>query len=203
MLQKLKKISVWKALALCALAAFALFSYFFGFPDFGENAVFYVSESDPAKAAGAGEQDGAEAEQVEIVLDISGAVASPGVYHLPEGSRLYELIDAAGGLLDDADLKELNRAALLVDGQKIYVRTTEERKAAERAESSASSGKININTAGAAALQRINGVGPATAARIIAFRTEHGPFERPEDLTKVSGIGPKTYQKMKDQIRVN
>jgi competence protein ComEA len=185
--------------------------------------------------AGAADEAGAAdaADQTEaayIYVDVSGAVVSPMVIELDAGSRVFDAIERAGGLREDACVRYLNRAAVLVDGDRVYVPTNDEAAAALKEgaggsaadtlsrtlmESSAgyeaptvapapeeTDGKVNINTADAQGLQRITGVGPSTAEKIIAYRSSAGPFAAIEDIQNVSGIGPKTFEKMKDQITV-
>ena len=155
----------------------------------------------------------------EIIVYIAGAVEKPGLVHLEPDARLDDALKQVS-LLPEANLESMNPAEKLKDGQKVTVPfkvvipqdsaglTTSPAPAAPVANplqtvvSSTSEGKININTAGAAELDKLSGVGPALAERIIQYRTEHGPFARPEDLENVSGIGPKTYEKMASQVTV-
>lgn len=144
--------------------------------------------------------------KTEIYVQISGAVADPGVYTFPADSRVYELIEAAGGLLPEAYDVSLNQAERLSDGQKIHVYTKEE--AAEglvptEESSSTSDGKVNINTASTEELTSLKGIGQTRAESIVAYRQEHGAFAAVEDLKAVSGIGDATYQKIADAITVN
>lgn len=146
-----------------------------------------------------------------IVIDVSGAVMNPTVIELPEGSRVYEAIEKAGGLTSDADITYINRAEVLSDGQKLYIPTKTE---LEDTQNNASSPQplfqsnqlvqslININTADTQTLQQLTGIGPATADKIIAYRNENGKFKSIEDIKNVSGIGDKTFEKFKDQITV-
>ena len=155
-------------------------------------------------------------ESSSIYVDIAGAVKSPSVIILAEGSRVFEAIEAAGGLTEDADIKEINRAEVLEDGTYLYIPTNKEseEQSEEKAQgilngsqSSSSSpglsqGKININTADSTVLQQLNGVGPATAEKIISHRESVGKFKKIEDLKNVSGIGDKTYEKLAAFIKV-
>lgn len=141
-----------------------------------------------------------QTEKQEIYVDISGQVEKPGVYIVSDGTRLYEVIEKAGGLKKNAEMDQINRAEIVTDGQKIVIPEKGETIAASGG--AAASGLININTADSMALQEIPGVGPATAEKIIAYRTENGRFASKEDIKNVSGIGEKTYEKMKDKITV-
>ena len=144
--------------------------------------------------------------KTEIYVQISGAVADPGVYTFPADSRVYELIEAAGGLLPEAYDVTLNQAERLSDGQKIHVYTKEEAAeglAPTEESSSTSDGKVNINTASTEELTSLKGIGQTRAESIVAYRQEHGAFAAVEDLKAVSGIGDATYQKIADAITVN
>lgn len=148
----------------------------------------------------------------EVYVDVDGAVVTPGVYRLREGARVAQAIDAAGGLTPEADVAGLNRASKVVDGQKIYVPHVGEQQTVDAVAGSgpgeASVGTsvvsdlVNINTANAAELQTLSGVGPSMAQSIIDERTKNGPFTSIEDLMRVSGIGEKKFAKIKDCICV-
>lgn len=149
-------------------------------------------------------------EEVFIVIDVAGEVVNPSIYMLPEGSRIYQAIDAAGGLSSKADTSLVNLAAVLYDGTKLYIPKKNEQ--ATVIQTSGSSGPasvpgepglINLNTADSTELQKLSGVGPATAEKILTYRREYGGFNKIEDLMNVSGIGEKTFAKLKSQICVN
>lgn len=149
-----------------------------------------------------------------IFVDIGGQVRKPGVYTMEDGARLFEVIEKAGGLTENAFTAQINQAELVSDGQKIWIPSKEEAETSGNqteipnasspggASAQPGDGKININTADSAALQEISGIGPATAEKIIAYRTENGAFQTIEDLKNVKGIGEKTFAKMKDKITV-
>lgn len=144
----------------------------------------------------------------EVYVDVDGAVASPGVYRLKDGARVAQAIDAAGGLAPEADVTGLNRASKVTDGQKIYVPKVGEQQAVAAGGAVVASGTndtaglININTASAAELQTLSGIGPSVAQSIIDERTKNGPFASVDDLMRVSGIGEKKLAKIKDCICV-
>ena len=115
-----------------------------------------------------------------LVIDVVGAVASPGVMELPAGARVRDAIGAAGGFLDDADRSSINLARPLVDGEQVYVAVAGDEAV----------GPVNVNTADAEALDALPGIGPVLAERIVADRAAHGPFASLEDLERVPGIGP-------------
>ncbi len=115
-----------------------------------------------------------------LVVDVAGAVASPGVQELPGGARVRDAIGAAGGFLDGAERSSINLARPLVDGEQIYVPVAGEDR----------SGPVNVNAADAGALEALPGIGPVLAERIVADRAANGPFVAIDDLERVSGIGP-------------
>lgn len=152
----------------------------------------------------------------DIFVDICGAVAKPGVYRMPPDSRVYEAVEAAGGLLPEAAGNRVNQAQPLSDGQQIYVPTKEEAEKAgavpaegafpetEAGENSpvSENGKVNLNTADAAALQTLSGIGESKAQAILAYREEHGGFSSIEELMDVPGIKENTFLKIKEKIAV-
>lgn len=152
----------------------------------------------------------------EVTCDISGAVKHQGIYTLKNGARLQELIEAAGGLKSNAQLKAINRAMTLKDQDKIHIpykgekvdpaTTVSGNSTSEKNDASSSSSsdgeKININTASAADLQKLNGIGEKRAEQIIAYREQNGDFKKIEDLMQVSGIGEKTFAALKDQLAI-
>ncbi|RMF49735.1 MAG: ComEA family DNA-binding protein [Anaerolineae bacterium] len=150
-----------------------------------------------------------------VVVDVGGAVAHPGVYALPPGSRVQDALESAGGLLPEADAQTLNLAAPLEDGSRLWVPTRPPvvtsipaeiaTPSAQRAISIGASPEtslVNINTASQAELESLPGIGPSLAQRIIAYRQENGPFAAIEDIQKVSGIGPATFERLRDLITV-
>jgi competence protein ComEA len=146
-----------------------------------------------------------------IKIDISGAVAQPGLYELPAGSRVQDAILAAGGLLPEADTSALNLAAPLEDGTRIYIPSQRPTAPPAAPKSStvppdaadpAPTGLINLNTATLEELDSLPGIGPAIAQRIIDYRTANGLFATIENLQNVKGIGPATFEKLKDKITV-
>lgn len=145
-------------------------------------------------------------EPQKLVVDIGGCVKEPGVYEIEEGTRLYQVIEKAGGFTKDADADCVNQAELLYDGQKIMIpaiSTSAEDSVGDGGGLSAAitaDGRVNINLADSTELQEIPGVGPATAEKILAYRQEHGKFSKLDDLKNVDGIGDKTFEKIKDMI---
>lgn len=149
----------------------------------------------------------ADAEEEAIKVDVTGAVASPGVVELDSDARVIDAIEAAGGQTADADLSSINRAAKLLDGEKVHVPRVGE-MAPDAADTgggdgdAAASALVNINTAGLDELDELPGVGPSTAQAIIDEREQGGPFTSIEDIMRVSGIGEKKFEKLKSSIRI-
>lgn len=136
-----------------------------------------------------------------IFVHILGAVASPGLYELREGDRAVDAVAAAGGFADGADQSQLNLARFVTDGEQIVVPVVGA-VPPTTAGGAAVPGKVNINTADAAALETLPRVGPAMAARIIEWRDANGRFTAVEDLMSVSGVGEKTFEQLRDLVTV-
>jgi len=141
-----------------------------------------------------------------IVVHITGAVPRPGVYALPEGARVQDVISAAGGFLAEADKEFINLARTLEDGERLDIPYADGFSPVIPTPVitpvAASSDLVNINTAAAFELESLPGIGATTAARIVAYREENGPFLSIEDIINVSGVGPGTYERIKDLITV-
>ncbi len=142
-----------------------------------------------------------------MLVNVVGAVPRPGLYELPEGSRVHDAVDAAGGLLADADTSNINLAAPLEDGELLAIpfvgggdASLPSSQSGIATQEPVASDLININTATVEELDNLPGIGPTTAQKIIDYRTENGPFQRIEDLLNVSGIGPSTFELLKDLI---
>ncbi|MDI6731813.1 MAG: helix-hairpin-helix domain-containing protein [Candidatus Margulisbacteria bacterium] len=147
--------------------------------------------------------------QDKILVHISGAVKKEGVYRLEFGDRVMDAIELAGGITALADLSSLNLAEIVKDGQKIIV--PGKQIMADRVSGNQGirgsgtlslNAKVNLNSATEKELQKIPGVGPSTAKKIIDYRTTNGPFTKLDDLMKVKGIGKGKYEKMKDKISI-
>ena len=140
----------------------------------------------------------------KITVYVTGAVKRPGLIELSTGDRVAQAVEGCGGALPTADLEGVNLAKPLTDGMQIRIPESTKSGGAEPGMSKAalSGDVVNINTADESGLDKLPGVGPATAARIIEYRTEHGPFESPEDIKNVRGIGQAKYEKMKDKIAI-
>ena len=133
-----------------------------------------------------------------LVVDVTGAVAHPGVYRLAAGSRTVDALLAAGGMTGEADLDALNKAAPIRDGQRIYVPRPGETIPAGSAGSDAQL-KIDVNHATAAELEALPGIGPTTAARIVRSRGGH-PFTRIEELQTRGLVTARVFADIKDMV---
>lgn len=187
----------------------------------GNGGAGLASSAGPASSGGA-TSGGDAASSGQIVVDVDGAVAHPGLYKLPPDSRVQAALAAAGGLSPQADVHRINRAAKLHDGQKLYVLSQGESGPPQAASGGQScegqsctsaeggvagsdpegQGLVNINTANATQLTQLPGVGPAIAQKIIDYRTANGPFTSVDDLTKVPGIGAAKLAQIKSHARV-
>lgn len=152
-----------------------------------------------------------------LVVHICGAVNEPGVYELPEGSRIYQAVLAAGGFCEEADRDFLNQAQVIGDGSRIYVPTKEEAaladegmqefisngmESADEEHDMTNGGLININTASKEELCNLSGIGSGKAESIINYRRENGNFRTIEEIMNVEGIKDGLFQKIKDKITV-
>ena len=139
----------------------------------------------------------------KIFVDVKGAVKHPGVFETTKDKRIKDLIEEAGGLLDDADTSTLNLSQKVKDQMVIYIlKHGEKPKKISDSSSSSNTDVININTANKEQLMKISGVGKTKAEAIIAHREKNGDFKKKEDITKVRGIGKSTFEKIKDKIEV-
>ena len=137
-----------------------------------------------------------------LVVDVAGAVPRPGVYELPKDSRVKDAVEAAGGFLVEADKANINLAAPVTDGQKLdipFLAGTEPLGVPPPAVTEAPA-LIDINTADAATLETLPGIGPSLAQAIIAYREEYGEFYYIEDIMNVPGIGDATFANIQDLI---
>lgn len=154
---------------------------------------------------------------VVVYVHVDGAVLEPGVYALSGGARIFEAIDAAGGATEDAEIRELNLAARITDGQKLVVPSRSQaaapaaapgaadaqapaRAAPATGAGSAAAARININTASQRVLETLPGIGPVTAGRIIEYREANGPFTRIEQLREARLVNAPTFERIKNLI---
>jgi competence protein ComEA len=169
-----------------------------------------LAASAAASSSAAGTRSALPSAPSSITVHVVGEVRHPGVYELASGARAIDAVDAAGGLLGDAEQSAVNLARVVADGEQIAVPRQGEAAGgvgnagaggAAGVPGSPAGGKVDINTATAEQLDALPGVGPATAAKIIADRSANGPFRNVDDLMRVPGIGPSKFDALKDLIR--
>lgn len=157
-----------------------------------------------------------EVEEVKLLyVYVCGAIQYPGVYTLPEGSRICDLFEMAGGFTEDAATEYWNQARLLVDGEMLYVPTIEEAEkrqeegikvsagSAELKDINNTNGKTNLNTASLEELMNLPGIGEAKAKSILNYRQENGGFASIEELMNIEGIKEGVFSRIKEYIVVN
>lgn len=173
-------------------------------PSGAEASIPLAQPLDPAASATAPAGD--DPATGEVVAHAAGAVRVPGVYTLAAGARISDLIDAAGGAGPRADLDRVNLAATVGDGAQVYVpelgEATPSPAGGDPGAGAGSSGTVDVNTAGADALETLPGIGPATSAAIIAYREEHGAFATVDELIEVPGIGEAKLAAIRDLVSV-
>jgi competence protein ComEA len=140
-----------------------------------------------------------------VTIDVAGAVKKPGVYRLSSAQRVEDALERAGGATRRADLSQINRAAKLEDGRQILVPTRPSKSSVSAAAPSATAAPdqpVNLNTATLEQLDTLDGVGPATAQKILDFRSEHGGFSSVDDLDQIPGIGEKRLAALREHVQV-
>lgn len=181
----------------------ALFLVLFGC---GEKPDLILQETSQAQET-LSEQETEKQQSQNIFVYICGEVKNPGVYELPSGSRIYQLVEKAGGMKKKADAGAVNLAEALMDGQMIRIPGQSEPgqqtvSAASESIGSGTDGKININTASREQLMTLAGIGETKADQIIAYRTDNGAFRKIEDIMQVAGIKEGLFEKIKECITV-
>lgn len=136
-----------------------------------------------------------------IIIDISGEIKNPGIYKMKGKVRLYEIIDKAGGLKEEANINSINQARYVKDGEKIIIPSSRNSQGMDKESISNENNLVNINTASKEELLKLPGIGEVTAEKIINYR-DNNNFTKIEDLKNVNGIGMATYNKLKDLICV-
>ena len=197
---------------LVAYAAFAILVVALGlrFMHRQQAAAAPVAAAPAERSASTGGVSVARPAPAGSVVHVAGAVREPGVYRLPAGARVRDAVERAGGARASGDVNAINLAAKVADGQQIVVpsraRGGAPAPASVPAGGAAASGAapgppISLNSATAEQLDTLDGVGPATAQKIIAWRTQHGGFRSVADLGQVPGIGPKKLAALKDRVQ--
>lgn len=199
----------YKKIVIACLFAVGMLTYgivgFISHDSEMKNSDAWLEEQPPIEA------NGEEEENVEVMVDVKGAVHQPGVYKAVKGERVIDLIDRAGGLTTEAAEKMVNFALHVADEMVIYIPTKEEELEGAPPTVTAIAGDgfggvasdlVNINKAEETELQTLTGIGPAKAIAIIEYRNTNGAFQTIDELKQVSGIGDKTFEKLRDQICV-
>lgn len=203
----IKKIKIGCLLGLSLLALSACSHETDIYLEEYEKNVFATEQPGTEEVTGT-QADDAEAERICYVY-ICGVVVRPGVYAVPDGSRIYEVIEAAGGMMEEADDTLVNQAEPVTDGMMIRIYTREEAEArggltdGAPADAERSDGKVDINSAGIAELMTLPGIGSAKAEAIVTYREECGAFLSIEDLMNIPGIKEGIFRQIKEHIKVN
>ncbi|MGH9245116.1 MAG: helix-hairpin-helix domain-containing protein [Acidimicrobiales bacterium] len=166
--------------------------------------------ADPGAAGGSGgAATTASTIPAELVVHAAGAVVSPGIYRMPTGARIADVVTVAGGAASDADLNRVNLAATVEDGQQVYIPRVGEAALAGAGSSTGGAGgaeggggPVNVNSADAEELDALPGIGPAIAQAIITYREENGSFETVDELLEVPGIGDAKLAQLRDVVTV-
>ena len=167
-----------------------------------------LPRADTPAATGAGGSAIRTTVAAELVVHAAGAVVRPGLHRVPSGARVADVLAAAGGPAPDADLDRVNLAAPVADGERVYVPRRGEAVPAVDAGGGAGEGGsgaarvVDLNTATAADLEALPGVGPATAQAILDYRRQHGRFRSVDELLEVRGIGPAKLSQLRPHVRV-
>lgn len=163
-----------------------------------------TGQLDPTAPATVAVDDGPGGAATTIVVHVAGAVRHPGVYRVHDGTRVDAAIRRAGGPTRKANLDALNLAAKLSDGRQVLVPTRAAVAATGDAQAAAAGQglPVNLNSATAAELDALDGIGPTTAQKIIDYREQHGGFASIDDLDLVPGIGPATVESLRDSVTV-
>lgn len=177
-----------------------------GAPENGGQPVNDAVQDEAGEASDTGAERGIDTslrETESLTVFVCGSVETPGVYELPAGSRVYEAIELAGGMSDEAAQTAVNQAELLTDGQMIEIPTKEEQQEKEAAEEARSDGLVNINTADLEELKTLPGIGDSKARSIIAYREKNGAFRAVEDIKNIEGIKDGVFAKLEGCIKVD
>lgn len=189
-----------------------------------EKNITVSEESKDNKEKEGNEEDKKEniSSETGIFVHIDGYVNNPGVYQIKENERINVLIEKAGGLKNGYSIKNINLAAKLSDGDKVYIPSIEEEKSLVNQNNNVNTGgkhinngnnsnnnvsitknnKININTANVSELKQITGIGESTANKIIDYRENVGKFKKIEDIKEVKGIGDSKFESLKNKITI-
>lgn len=199
-------VYVGAAIFICGIAV-ALFRWWPAAP--ADNQEFSLDEpvaAIPAQETTGNAAEEASSEESSLLVHVAGAVRRPGVVQCPPGSRVQDAISLAGGPLGNASTDAVNLARPLTDGEQVFIPTHDQVSAMPQGAGTGAAGAssepavIDLNSATAEELESLPGIGPSISARIVADREANGPFDSPEDLMRVSGIGQKRFDSLKDMI---
>lgn len=220
------------AITIIAIIAGAILYYVYGKDEkIYQNEILPYEETETEENNTEKEKNIETEEETEIIIYITGEVNKPGVYALPEGSRIVDAIEQAEDLTEEAYTEEINLAYVLEDGMKIVIpskskiqnkietqeiQETEEKNSYITTESgitieetektqnkTENNQKVNINTATQEELETLTGIGPSTASKIIQYRKEKGNFKSIEEIKNVSGVGDSKFENIKENITVS
>lgn len=201
---KTKEKIIGSGVILAILVLFLTVGYFINKPKTSDNSDIFVESSSEKTASSNTEKNTEENKKGTMFVEIKGEVKKPGVYELEKGSRIKDLVKISGGFTEDADTDKVILVKTLKDEDCIVVSKKGQNTSQplNTVSSVSSSGKIDINTASLEELQKVPGIGPTTAQKIIDYREKNGDFKSIEDLKKVGRIGDKTITKFRDYIDV-
>lgn len=143
-----------------------------------------------------------ESATARLIINVAGKVKNPGVYQLPQGSRVVDAIEAAGKQLKGVDISDINLARILVDGEQILVGGSRIASGKAAPKKITADNPLDINRASIAQLDTLPGIGPVTAQRIIDYRTKVGRINTVDELKKISGLGGAKFEEIKNLLRV-
>lgn len=186
---------------LAFVVAGIVFSYAMSAKNRAKEEAVQVSEEASSKEE---ETEEASESPKKICVHVCGCVKTPGVYYLPEGARIHEAVEIAGGMTEEADPQYVNLAKAAEDGTQIYIPSFEEvaSGAVFEQQQEEDGALVNINTAGVEELKNLPGIGEIKAEAIVAYREASGGFRSIEEIMNVAGIKENSYEKIKDYIRV-
>jgi competence protein ComEA len=147
-------------------------------------------------------QESIKNDAVPLIVNVAGKVNNPGVYQLPQGSRVVDAIEAAGMQLKGVDISDINLARVLVDGEQILVGGLKVSNGKAVAKKITTDNPLDINRATLAQLDTLPGIGPVTAQRIIAYRSKVGRINSVDELKKISGLGGMKFEEIKPLLRI-
>ena len=139
---------------------------------------------------------------IDLIINVAGKVNNPGVYQLPQGSRVIDAIKAAGNQRNGVDISDINLARILVDGEQILVGSPKPSSGKIVAKKITIDNPLDINRATITQLDTLPGIGPVTAQRIIDYRTKVGRINSVDELKKISGLGGTKFEEIKSLLRV-